>query len=244
MSTDSQSAYASVIDGARETIVVRARYYKRLVIVVSLGIVAALLTAMLGRSSWPLLALGLLMPLVLVHHAADMRVVHRWREEAIERWARGEMDLTLLAGTLAKVPSLPASTVQGMLACLPTWSVSTSSRPGNPAVAVLPQVQKSLGRLAEQSLLANAAGWVCALASGVLMLASNRWAALAGLVVAVAVVPCWTWYAARRMKRDLSTLPHGCAAPQLNWAGVPDRLRQDWPLSAGPGSPQGTLDAS
>lgn len=244
MSADSRSAYASVIDGARETIVKRAHYYKRLVIVVSLGIVAALLTALLWLSTWPLLALGLLMPLVLVHHAADLRVVHRWREEAIERWARGEMDLTLLAGTLAKVPSLPASTVQGMLACLPTWSVSMSSRPGNPAVADLPHMQQRLGRLAEQSLLASAVGWFCALTSGALVLASNWLAGLASLVVAAAVVPCWTWHAALRMRRDLSALPRGRAAPQLNWSGVPARLRKAWSRSGEAGAPLASLDAN
>lgn len=233
MTPETRSPYALSIDEARETIVLRARYYKRLVIAVSLGIVTAVVLSLWLRSGWPLLALGLILPLVLMHRAADLRAVHRWRERASDRWARGELDLALLASTLTKVPALPALTVQGMVESLPTWPASKPSADAPTTFETLPRMQSRLGRFAEQALLARAAAWCCALACGVLVLATGRWPVLAGLAVAASLVPCWTWHATVRTRRGAAALPCGCSASDFNWNGVPDRLRQAWPQPGG-----------
>lgn len=233
MTADPRSPYAVSIDEARETIVARARHYKRLVMVVSLGIVTAMVMALYLRSAWPLLALGLLPPLVLAHHAADLRSVHRWRDQAIERWTRAELDLVLLATTLGKVPALPALTVQGMLDSLPAWPLSKAHDASPSARDDLQSTQQALGRLAEQALLARAFAWAAALTGGALLLAGERWAGLAAATVAAAMVPAWNGWAAARVRRVAARLSEGSRdAARFNWNGVPDRLRQAWPQAS------------
>jgi hypothetical protein len=230
MTAEPRSPYAASIDEARETIVLRARYYKRLVIVVSLGIVAAVALALWSRSAWALLALPLLPPLVLAHRAADLRAVHRWRQQAIDRWSRAELDLPLLASTLAKVPALPALTVQGMLESLPAWPPAQAPGASSTSADDMQRTQHTLGLLAEQALLARAIGWGGALAAGVLLAVCGRWAGLAGGAVAIVVVPAWNGWAAARVRRVAAELPPDCRdAARFNWNGVPDRLRRAWP---------------
>lgn len=234
MTAEPRSPYAASIDEARETIVVRARYYKRLVIVVSLGIVTVLTLALWLRSAWPLLALALLPPLVLAHRAVDLRAVHRWRDQAVDRWTRAELDLPLLASTLDKVPALPALTVQGMLESLPTWTSAQVTDAFASAADDMQRTQHMLGLLAEEALLARAIAWTGAFSAGVLLLVCACWAGLGGIAVALIVVPSWNGWAAARTRRLAASLPEeGRDAECFNWNGVPDRLRRAWPQPGG-----------
>jgi hypothetical protein len=227
MTADARSAYAVAIDEARGAIVARARLYKRLVIAVSLGLVAVMATTAWARSAWPLLALGLMPPLVLVHRVADLRVVHRWRARVIDSWALGALSLPLLASTLAKVPALPANTVQGMLDTLPAWP---PAQPGGDDTAVLLGTQQMLGRLAEQALASRALAWLGALGVASLALASGQWAWLAALGAAAAIVPAWHWRAGMHLRRAARvSAGAGIDAARFNWNGVPNRLRKAWP---------------
>jgi len=233
---EGQSPYAVALDAARDTIVERARFYKRLVIGVSLCSLVVAGSIIGWRSAWPLLALAWLPALVLVHRIADLRAVHRWRDISLIAWVAGQLELDLLASTLRRVPGLPPSTVEGMLESLPCW-------PGNTAPSVrssLVRAQWAIGRLATQALAVRALAWstVAATVLAAVCAAHPGW--LAGLAGAAMAVPAWTLWAARRVPRMVDALRaslhasvgepeslHACL-DQFNWQGVPARHRAAW----------------
>lgn len=216
--------YTLLIDAARETIVHRARLYKRLVIAVALGSLLLIGLAVALRSPLPLLAWASLPPLVLLHRAQDLRAVHRWRQQALDHWAGGRLQLELLARTLRLVPALPASTVEGMLESLPAWSAPAPAA-GRGALAI---AQGRLGAAAEAALRIRAVAWVLALLAVLLAWQTSGLAWLALLLPATALPRAWSAWMRHRLARLLAAVLDECGASegpaavaQLNWLGVP-----------------------
>ena len=226
----SASPYAELIDSARDTIVQRARLYKRLVIGVSLGSLLVIGLALGLRSLLPLLGWLLLPTLVLLHRGLDLRAVHRWRMQAVQRWADGRVQLDLLARTLRSVPALPAATVEGMLESLPPWRTPAPPESIRHACA---QAQQRLGLAAETALQLRALAWTVAASAVVLAWRTGQLPWLAGLPLALLLPAAWRAWARRRLRQALEPLrapadSAGQRLAELNWQGVPAALSRGW----------------
>jgi hypothetical protein len=232
-----QSPYTLAIDAARDTLVQRARQYKRLVITVSLGGLAAVAAALaLGRLG-PLLVLALLPCGVLAFFALDLRAVHRWRSTTLAAWVSGGLQLDLLAGTLRQVPGLPAPTVEGMLDSLPAW---TGNGVPLPARAALSEAQQALARIAQQALAVRSVAWGLVAAVGAAAWVAHRPAWLGLWLAAPALGFAWRLACRQQVQRARAALMQawsdagvdaaaGAAwQAQLNWQGVPASLQARW----------------
>lgn len=238
VASDSRSPYSVAIDAARDTIVERARYYKWLVIVVSLGTLMVLASSAWWQSGWPLLILGGLPVLVLLHRIADLRAVQCWRDLVLAQWMSGTLDLPLLVKTLNAVPGLPALTLQGMVEALPSWESAALPPAGRPAML---RAQQAIGRLAVQALAVRALAWSVAATSmlGVVRVGGVAWWTAAPM--AVALVVAWSRWSSSRLPRVVAELcrswqadvgaalrANGDFLPAFNWQGVPARQRLAW----------------
>lgn len=233
------NSYAMAMDATRDAVTERARRYKWLVIAVALGSVASVAAGFaLRHLLWPAL-LALLPPIVIGYFAMDLRLVFQWRTTAVTAWARGDLRLDLLASTLRTMPGIPPSTVDGMVATLPTWSDTT------PAAAreALGAAQALVGVLGEQSLWLRAVGWAVA-ASTVLTAAVTRNASWLLPSVALPLL-VGGWYAwarhcvlrsALRVALECATASSGTSnhtpPPEPNWQGVPAFCMRAWQAAA------------
>lgn len=214
------SPYSSAIDNIRETIVARARQYKRLVIAVSLDGIAAAACALALRSAQPLLFISLLPAAVIFFFALDMRSVQLWRDTVLLHWAEGDLSLKLLAQTLRQVPNLPAVTIEGMLGSLPGWGGTEVPMPARPALAI---AQSGVGQAAWHCVLARAVCWgLLAAAAGSAWIAGRpSW-----LEVALAIPVLWAaWHLSLRYR-----LKRARAALTRSWreAGIDTTAGAAW----------------
>jgi hypothetical protein len=229
------SPYAAAMDDARDTIVRRARRYKRLVVVTSLAIVACVAAAAVTARLAALLPLLLLPCAVTAFFALDLREVHRWRAGVLGHWRDGALQIDILDRTLRQVPALPAATVEGMLDCLPA---SKGLAPPGMAASLV-HVQHRLGALAEHALLVRSAAWAIAGAGTALGLGLRQPAWLATLPTALALALGWSALSRRRLEKILLS-PVGAAdaridfaacrewLPMLSLHGVPPGHAQTW----------------
>jgi hypothetical protein len=221
------SAYSDAIDATRDTIVERARSYKRLVIAVSLGTVAAATAAIGLQDLRPLLALALLPSLVLNHVRCDLQKVLHWRARLLSAWGAGELQLRIFGDTIRRVPALPSGTVEGMLDCLPDWD-GQQTTPGSRAA--LAAVQSRIGRAAEAALGIRALAWGATAMALTLALLRREplWLLLCPLAAGLAAA--WLWHARRRLDTLLKSAPQALADAAditsfergragLNWQG-------------------------
>jgi hypothetical protein len=194
------SPYALAIDAARDTVVLRARRYKWLVMLVSLVGLVVVGAVIALRSLQPLLALALLPALVIGYFALDLRAVHRWRAGVLALWRDRALQIDILGRTLQQVPALPAGTVEGMLDCLPAFKGLAP-----PAIAApLVQLQQRLGMLAEQALLVRAAAWALAGVGVVLALWLRQPLWLPAVPAALVLALGWSAVSRRRLQNSLS----------------------------------------
>lgn len=235
-----QSAYTEAIDGARDTIVLRARQYKRLVIAVSIGGLLSLLAAAVLHQLLSLFFFAFLPAAVLLHFMVDLRLVHRWRGKVLAAWVDGELQLDLLAQTLRRIPSLPAQTVEGMLDCLPGW---TSSQVPFAVRHALVGAQQVVAGIAEQALALRSVGWGLAAAVALGAWVSERALVLLIWLVPLVAIAAWRAVSRRRLR---ATCQHLCAnwplpvldavalvwLKQLNWQGVPIGHQSVWRAAA------------
>ena len=114
------SGYRIAIDRTSRTLISRAQGFRNLVIafgVTGLGSVGSMVGL---RDLGPALALLLLGPLFGAFLWRDGVILGRWRAQLGEAWIRCEIDFSALSQALAANPTLPQTTVQGMLETLPT----------------------------------------------------------------------------------------------------------------------------
>jgi hypothetical protein len=113
------STYRLTIDETSETIELRARYYRDLVIgVVILG-VASTSTALVFRAWSPLSGFLLLIPVCGLFFCRDARLLASWRSRLLERWASGQIEFWALREAFRPVTTLPKQTLGAMLGSLP-----------------------------------------------------------------------------------------------------------------------------
>lgn len=221
------SAYSEAIDATRDTIVERARGYKRLVIAVSLGSLAAASAAIGLQDLRPLLTLVLLPSLVLNHARRDLQKVLRWRSRLLSAWESGDLDLRIFRDTIRRVPALPAGTVEGMLDCLPDWDVHQTTRASRAALA---RIQSAIGTAAAAALGIRALAWGAAAMALALALLSRGLLWLLLCPLAAVVAAAWLRHSRRRLDKLVASAPQALADASdlpsfergqagLNWQG-------------------------
>lgn len=240
------SAYADAIDATRDTIVDRARRYKRLVMAVSLGGLTALGLMLTGRTGG-LVAFAALMPaMVLGFSLLDALSVQRWRAQLLQPWIDGRLQLDIFLRTMQQVPGLPQLTVAGMLDTVPGWPADT---PPPPLRHTLARALSLASRLGAEHLLLRALA-AASVGTGIIL---SVWSGqLAWLALGASALPAWWGWqvsAGRRARRGCAEaaaeLAQGGITPELRvawlshlpWQGTPARVRAAWRSGLAAGEP-------
>jgi hypothetical protein len=111
--------YPEAIGFTTFTINLRGIRYRRLVMTVVVICTASLVGAIITQSWAPLLGLFLLLPLCATFFHRDATLVGRWRNTLIQSWADGRIDLRAFRSAVENIPSLPTTTLCGMLQTIP-----------------------------------------------------------------------------------------------------------------------------
>ena len=135
------SPYRTLINDTIDTINRRARFYRNLVIAISLTGLASIGSAIGLWTFAPLTCLFLIFPLSGTFYLCDAVVVDGWRKRVLRQWTLREIDLSALNSAIRAHPSLPKGTLEGMLATLPAagdftteHSISAKTREATTAI--------------------------------------------------------------------------------------------------------------
>jgi hypothetical protein len=102
----------------------RAALFRNLVIgVVAMTVIPAL-WAVIQLSWMPLIGFLGIVPLCVAFLCLDIKKIDQWQVKILAAWRQGELDLDLFGQTMTTLRTLPADTLNGMLATLPTQAVS------------------------------------------------------------------------------------------------------------------------
>jgi len=112
----------SEIDAIRCTVQAierRARFYRNLIVAVSIVGLGSVGLAVAFRNLVMLAGLIVLVPLVGGFFFLDSRLVQRWRAEILDMSRSSEINLSSFRKTILQLRYLPAGSLQGMLSMLP-----------------------------------------------------------------------------------------------------------------------------
>ena len=205
--------YAQILDATRDALVQRARNYRTLVVIVSLGSLLLLPMVWVFQNSKPLLALALWPSIVVAFLARDLSAVYSWRRHALARWAEGAVSIKLLVSMVRQAPQLPPQTVEGMLQCLPSWPDTTMPIAARQSLA---KVQDLLGRLAVQSLALKSMGCGVAALTVTAAIAAARPSFLAAMLSLPLAWRLWQYASRNRLKQVVSQLQHSLTVTAVN----------------------------
>ena len=112
----------SEIDAIRctvQAIETRSRFYRNLIVAVSIVGLGSVGLAVVFRNLVMLAGLIVLVPLVGGFFFLDSRLVQRWRAEILDMSRSSEINLSAFRKTILQLRYLPAGSLQGMLPMLP-----------------------------------------------------------------------------------------------------------------------------
>jgi hypothetical protein len=195
------SDYRLALDCTAQALHERARSFRYLIVAFVATGLFSIGAAIALFSLKPASALLLLAPLFHAFLWRDRVILRRWRRHLGVAWAARRIDYAALVQALAANPSLPQSTVQGMLGTLPAvgdlrteQAVSTSTRE-----AIVETVA-----VRDDGDVAALAAWTLALAVGsvavVVAVLGGEWNPLLGLVVVPSMLALPTWFRRRRLR--------------------------------------------
>jgi len=114
------SAYQTAINLTTLTIDRRANNYRNLVVAVVLVSLGSIGWAIFAPSLSALSGFFLLLPVCGLYLFIDGKLLNDWRSRLLEGWVRGEIDFQAFCQAVDAIPTLPKSTLQGMIATLPS----------------------------------------------------------------------------------------------------------------------------
>jgi hypothetical protein len=228
-----------VIELTTQTIDRRAGLYRNLIVLVVVLVAGTLLWAAIGLSWRPLLALLALVPLCGFFLFLDAWLVNRWQQQVLERWAEGQLSLDGLVKAISPIRLLPARTLQGMLASVPTKHNNLYVCQYPPVLRrALAATLKTINRCENDRTGVTSVAYALGVASLALAVIQSSWMPLTGVLLVAPVLEAAGLLKAarwRRWKRILLALhcQQGLewtafvpAANQLDWGSVPDRKKQ------------------
>ena len=201
------SEYRTALDQTAEAVRSRSQAFRDLIIAVALTGLTSVGSMIALPSLRPSSALLLFAPLVYAFLWRDHVILGSWRKGLGEAWTCKRIDFAALRHTLAAHPTLPRSTVQGMLDTLPAardlsseQRVSSCTREG-----VMQAVT-----LRDDSNTANARAVTLALGVGALSAILAAWSVSWYPLLALGVVPCVPividWQRRRRIATTLERI--------------------------------------
>jgi hypothetical protein len=111
--------YRTAIEQTETAIQQRGRYFRNQVIAVTILLLAVLVAAVMTRSIMVITVGLLVIPLSGSFLVADSVLVTTWRSALLTAWVGGDVDFAAFRHTIRVHPTLPKSTLEGMLATLP-----------------------------------------------------------------------------------------------------------------------------
>lgn len=117
--SQSASTYRAAIRRTAETLEDRARTFRNQIVLVVAVVGVSILSAAIVRAAWPLAGVLLLFPLSGWYAFVDGILLARWRGALYSWWTSRELELAAFRGAIEAIPTLPAETLQSMLATLP-----------------------------------------------------------------------------------------------------------------------------
>jgi hypothetical protein len=113
------SPYRLAIDLTTQTIDMRAKAFRNLIVAVVFVIFGTLAWAMIARQVQALSGLILLIPLCGLFFFLDSKLLNQWRSQLFAHWSKKELDFRNFCDAVSAIPVLPKGTLQSMLASLP-----------------------------------------------------------------------------------------------------------------------------
>lgn len=111
--------YRFAIEQTATTIQRRAALFRDQVVVVAFLVCMSVAVAAAIRTWFPILSLGLCVPVVGLFLTLDARMINSWRSKLLADWSMRTLDLHTLLSALRAVPTLPPSTLEAMISSLP-----------------------------------------------------------------------------------------------------------------------------
>src|SRR5262245_47733824 len=100
------------------TIELRAKLYRRTVVITSALLVSLPLSGAVLRSWFPFLALILVVPVTATFCVLDNRQVCRWRDSILQLWTTANLDIASFSEFVSRNPMVPQQTFRAMIASL------------------------------------------------------------------------------------------------------------------------------
>ncbi|TFG37660.1 MAG: hypothetical protein E4H46_01340 [Desulfobacterales bacterium] len=113
------TAYRLAIDQTTQTIDMRAKYYRILVIAVVLVSLVSIIWSLIAWAWSPLACCFSLIPVCGFYFSFDNRLLNHWQSRLLDSWSNREIDFHAFSSAVSAISTLPEGTVQGMLATLP-----------------------------------------------------------------------------------------------------------------------------
>ena len=114
------SVYRVAIDQTTKAIDTRAKYFRNLIVAVTMLCLSSLGWAIAARTLSPLSGLLLLFPLCSFFFLLDGSILDHWRSRLVEIWIQKNMDFKIFCDVISAVQGLPKNTLASMLATLPS----------------------------------------------------------------------------------------------------------------------------
>jgi 4-amino-4-deoxy-L-arabinose transferase-like glycosyltransferase len=232
-----EPAFLEAVALTTQTIDIRAKRFRNLVIAVVLVALGSVLWAGIQWSWSPLAGLLALVPLCGAFLYQDTCLVNRWRQQLLDYWTQERLDLDCFRSAVSAVRLLPAGTLQAMLQTLPTGKELHTSEDISPCArkAIALTLRAIHGCQADRTIGSTVAGTVglAALAGALLQ---GSWLPLSGLAAVLPILgagKCMQSFRWWRWKRQIRGLPQQGLSPEtladlvarLDWSPVSEKKK-------------------
>ena len=195
----SVSAYRAAIDHTTQVIERRAWSFRNLVVAVVLIGLASLAWALGTRSLSGLVGCLFMIPACNLFLVADTKRLDDWRSALIERWTSRDLDFIAFLHAIRAYPGLPKSTVEAMLATLPSaGGIESEHRVSGTTRRALAADSHFIHRGRSDSLLLNVLASVVATGSVLAALSAGTWVPLLCLAIVTGRPVVGAWMRRRR----------------------------------------------
>jgi hypothetical protein len=228
------SPYRAAIDRTTDTIDLRAKYFRNLIITVVATALLPITWAVIIRRLAPLSGPLFLLPICGLFFVLDAKLLDDWRFHLLEAWVKKDIDFLAFCEAVNAVPKLPKETLASMLATLPNVDdlaeeqrISSSTREAVAAVVT--------GIHACQSNIVALKAVAAATVSGsvIVAVALRMWEPLLGGLAVFFLPVLGTWLKrkstdvvkertlAARAKPDFSDEKYRQLVKGLHWGPIP-----------------------
>lgn len=195
------SSYRIAIDHTTQTIGRRTKYYRNLIIVVTVVGLGSIIWAGITWSWPPLAGILLFVPLCGFYFFIDEKLLIRWQQELFSHWEKGELDFRALYEAIISVKTLPKNTIESMLETLPADKELVEEQGVSPSTRqAIASVVTAIHSCRSDSIALKTAGY--SIAGGALIAAVLFWIwePVLGLFLVFLIFFLQRWIRAQRLK--------------------------------------------